>query len=200
VAELGAARAVATGNASMSNCAPDCPAGQTPDYRVQVTASDPVAGPSGPEYARLSITYLHAPPRGVSNPDVWSIGSRGPRSGSASAQGSAQHAAAAAHPTVVARPCSRFYDAKLGATAKIEFGARGSVAGPYLKTSPDPSGINCTSARRILRDFEAGKGTPVHGRYPDNSYTIVDGWKCATRTETTRCAKGNLSFIAGTGF
>ena len=105
----GAARAVATGNASMSNCARDCPAGQAPDYRVQVTAPDPVAGPSGPEYARLSITYLHAPPRGVSNPDVWSIGPRGPRTGSASAHGSAQHATAAAHPTVVARPCSRYY-------------------------------------------------------------------------------------------
>ena len=92
----GAAQAIATGNASMSNCAPDCAAGQTPDYRVQVTASDPVAGPSGPEYARLSITYLHAPPRGVSNPDVWSVGSRGPHGGSASAQGSAQRTASAA--------------------------------------------------------------------------------------------------------
>jgi hypothetical protein len=196
----GAARAVATGDASMNNCAPDCPTGQTPDYPVQVTASDTVAGPSGPEYLRLSITYLHAPPRGVSNPDVWSIGSRGPRSGSASAHGSAQHTAVAAHPTVLARPCARYYDAKLGGTAKIEFGARGRVAGPYVKTSPDPSGINCTSARRILKDLDAGKGTPVHGRYADNSYTVVDGWKCATSTETTGCSKANLSFVAGTGF
>jgi hypothetical protein len=197
----GAARAVAMGDASMSNCSPDCAAGQTPDYRVQVTASDPVAGPSGPEYERLSITYLHAPPRGVSNPDVWTIGSRGPRSGSASAQGSAQHtASAAAHPTVLARPCTSYYDAKLGGTAKIEFGARGSVGGPYVKTPPDPGGINCTSARRIIRDVEAGKGTPVHGRYAYNAYTVVDGWKCATSTEATGCSKGNLSFIAGTGF
>jgi len=197
----GAARAVATGDASMSNCSPDCAAGQAPDYRVQVTASDPVEGPSGPEYERLSITYLKAPPRGVSNPDVWTIGSRGPRSESASAQGSAQHtASAAAHPTLLARPCTSYYDAKLGGTAKIEFGARGSVGGPYVKAPPDPSGINCTSARRIIRDVEAGTGTPVHGRYAYNSYTVVDGWKCATSTEATGCSKGNLSFIAGTGF
>jgi hypothetical protein len=85
-----AARAVATGDASMNNCSPDCADGQTLDYWVQVTASDPIAGPSGPEYERLSINYLQAPPRGISNPDVWRIGSRGPHTGSASAPGSAQ--------------------------------------------------------------------------------------------------------------
>ena len=69
----GAARAVATGDASMNNCSPDCADGQTLDYRVQVTASDPIAGPSGPEYERLSINYRHTPPRGISNPDVWSL-------------------------------------------------------------------------------------------------------------------------------
>jgi len=197
----GAARAVATGDASMNNCSPDCADGQTHDYRVQVTASDPIAGPSGPEYARLSVIYLHAPPRGISNPDVWSIGSRGPRSGSASTQRATQHTASAvAHRAAPARPCSSYYDANLGVTAKIEFGARGRVGGPYFKTSPDPNGINCTSARRIVRDLEAGKGTPVRGRYAYNSYTVVDGWKCATSTEATGCSKGSLSFIAGTGF
>jgi len=197
----GAARAVATGDASMNKCSPDCADGQTLDYWVQVTASDPMAGPSGPEYERLSINYLQAPPRGISNPDVWRIGSRGPRGGSASAQGSTQRTASAAtHRAAPARPCSSYYDANLGGTAKIEFGARGSVGGPYFKTSPDPSGINCTSARRIIRDFESGKGTPVHGRYAYSSYTVVDGWKCATSTEATGCSKGNLSFIAGTGF
>jgi hypothetical protein len=196
----GAARAVATGDASMNKCSPECAHGQTLDYRVQVTASDPTAGPSGPEYERLSISYLQAPPRGISNPDVWRIGSRGPRSGSASAQGSAlRTASAAVRRAAVARPCSSYYDADLGGTAKIEFGARGSVGGPYFKTSPHPGGINCTSARRIIRDFEAGKGTRVHGRYAYNSYTVVDGWKCATSTGATGCSKGNLSFIAGTG-
>jgi hypothetical protein len=197
----GAARAVATGDASMHNCSPDCADGQTDIYRVLVTASDPIAGSSGPEYARLSINYVHAPPRGISNPDVWRIGSRGPRSGSTSAHGSTQQTApAAAHRAAVARPCSSYYDANLGGTAKIEFGARGSVAGPYVKTPPDPSGVNCTSARRIIRDVQAGKGTSVHGRYASTSYTVVDGWKCATRADATGCSKDNLSFIAGTGF
>jgi len=196
----GTAQAVATGHASMNNCAPDCAAGQTLDYRVRVTASDPIAGPSGPAYARLSINYLHAPPRGIRNPDVWRIGSRGPRSRSGPTPGSTQHtASAAAHRPALARPCSSFYDAKLGGTAKIEFGARASGGGPYLKTPPDPSGINCTSARRIIRDLQAGKGTPFHGRYAYNTYTVVDGWKCATTTEATSCSKGTLSFIAGTG-
>ena len=196
----GTTQAVATGHASMNNCAPDCAAGQTLDYRVRVTASDPIAGPSGPAYARLSINYLHAPPRGIRNPDVWRIGSRGPRSRSGPTPGSTQHtASAAAHRPALARPCSSFYDAKLGGTAKIEFGARASGGGPYLKTPPDPSGINCTSARRIIRDLQAGKGTPVHGRYTYNTSAVVDGWKCATTTEATSCSKGTLSFIAGTG-
>jgi hypothetical protein len=196
----GAARAVATGAASMNNCSPGCADGQTLDYRVQVTASDPIARPSGPEYERLSVNYLHASPSGISNPDVWRIGLRGPRSGSASAQTSAQGAASSvAHRAARARPCSSYYDAKLGGTARIAFGAPGSRGGPYVKTPPDPTGINCTNARRIIRDLEAGKGTPVHGRSAHGSYTVVDGWKCATSTEATSCSKGNLSFIAGTG-
>jgi len=116
------------------------------------------------------------------------------------AQPSTRHVApqVAARKAVPARPCSSYYDAVLDGTATIEFGGRGKAAGPYSKTPPDPSGINCTGARRVIRDFEAGKGTSVHGRDGGNSYTVVDGWKCATSTEATGCSKGNLSFIVGT--
>ena len=185
----GAARAGATGDASVNDCAPDCAHGRTLNYRVRVTASGPIGGPGGPGYGQLSIDYLHAPPRGVHNPDVWSIGSRGPRAGSA----------AAVHRVVRARPCASYYDAKLGGTAKIEFGVRGSAGGPYVTTPPDPSGVNCTSARRVIRDFDAGRRTPVHGGHAVAAYTIVDGWKCVTGADAMVCSKGTLSFMAGTG-
>jgi hypothetical protein len=129
-----------------------------------------------------------------------SVAATGALSPARPARAPARHVVAAStHHLVPARPCASFYDATLGGVARIEFGARGTRAvARYVTTPPDPRVVNCTSARRVVRDLAAGKGTSVRGARAAPVSTLVDGWKCVSGAVTTICTKGAVTFVAGT--
>ena len=69
--------------------------------------------------------------------------------------------------------------------------ACGTLTGFYGKAKIRAQGnISCAAARRVFRDYFAGKGRKHQGSNHANSYTAVDGWKCGTATGTSGCSRG----------
>lgn len=69
--------------------------------------------------------------------------------------------------------------------------ACGTLTGFYGKAKIRVQGnISCATARRVFRDYFAGKGRKHQGSNHANSYTTVDGWKCGTATGTSGCSRG----------
>ncbi len=69
--------------------------------------------------------------------------------------------------------------------------ACGTLTGFYGKAKIRAQrNISCAAARRVFRDYFAGKGRKHQGSNHANSYTAVDGWKCGTATGASGCSRG----------